>query len=258
MLAEVNPEVNPEVKPNSIQETQPQTPPLHMGMFHVGNAKTLISEASAIATILKDLIERQNLVMTISGKKYVRFEGWQTLAAMLGLAVKEIDTIQTDDITFVARVQVIRSGDGAIIGQASGECGEDWEKKPAFARRSMAQTRAAGKALRLNLAWIISIAGYEPTPAEEMEAIAIPAEKPEQRRPHPSEGGRKISPQQKKLLEARISESGLERDRVKSWMERAFGVQHFHELTEGQFQTILRNIDDWKRRVEEGVDRLTS
>ena len=34
---------------------------------------------------------------------------------------------------------------------------------------SMAQTRAIGKAYRNCLAWIIRAAGYEPTPAEEMD-----------------------------------------------------------------------------------------
>lgn len=34
---------------------------------------------------------------------------------------------------------------------------------------SMAQTRAIGKAYRNILAWIIRAAGYEPTPAEEMD-----------------------------------------------------------------------------------------
>jgi hypothetical protein len=38
-----------------------------------------------------------------------------------------------------------------------------------FAIASMAQTRAIGKAYRNILAWIIRAAGYEPTPAEEMD-----------------------------------------------------------------------------------------
>jgi hypothetical protein len=45
-----------------------------------------------------------------------------------------------------------------------------------FAIASMAQTRAIGKAYRNILAWIIRAAGYEPTPAEEMEYTGnIPA-----------------------------------------------------------------------------------
>lgn len=39
---------------------------------------------------------------------------------------------------------------------------------PLFQLRSMAQTRACAKALRNVLAWVVVMAGYEPTPAEEV------------------------------------------------------------------------------------------
>jgi hypothetical protein len=43
-----------------------------------------------------------------------------------------------------------------------------WAKRPTYARRSMAITRATGKAFRLGFSWVITLAGYNPTPAEEM------------------------------------------------------------------------------------------
>lgn len=42
------------------------------------------------------------------------------------------------------------------------------EAVPLFQLRSMAQTRAGAKALRNVLAWVVVLAGYKPTPAEEM------------------------------------------------------------------------------------------
>jgi hypothetical protein len=42
------------------------------------------------------------------------------------------------------------------------------ERVPFFQLRSMAQTRAAAKCLRNVLAWVVVMAGYKPTPAEEM------------------------------------------------------------------------------------------
>lgn len=42
------------------------------------------------------------------------------------------------------------------------------EPVPSFQLRSMAQTRASAKALRNVLAWVVVLAGYRPTPAEEM------------------------------------------------------------------------------------------
>jgi hypothetical protein len=48
-----------------------------------------------------------------------------------------------------------------------------WGARPEYARRSMAVTRAAGKAYRLTLAWIMALAGFESTPAEEMDGIKL-------------------------------------------------------------------------------------
>ena len=45
---------------------------------------------------------------------------------------------------------------------------ETTQPVPRFQLRSMAQTRAGAKALRNALAWVVVLAGYRPTPAEEM------------------------------------------------------------------------------------------
>lgn len=47
------------------------------------------------------------------------------------------------------------------------------ELVPEFQLRSMAQTRAGSKALRNVLAWVAVLAGYKPTPAEEMDGIIV-------------------------------------------------------------------------------------
>ena len=48
------------------------------------------------------------------------------------------------------------------------------ESVPMFQLRSMAQTRACAKALRNVLAWVVVMAGYKPTPAEELESAPTP------------------------------------------------------------------------------------
>lgn len=53
----------------------------------------------------------------------------------------------------------------------------NWRGKPLFQLKSMAQTRACAKALRNVLAWVVVLAGYAPTPSEEMtHAERIPTE----------------------------------------------------------------------------------
>ena len=47
----------------------------------------------------------------------------------------------------------------------------NWNGKDANHLMSMAQTRASSKALRMALSSIVKLAGYEPTPKEEMDGI---------------------------------------------------------------------------------------
>ena len=61
-----------------------------------------------------------------------------------------------------------------IISTADAACMSDevnWKYKPTFQLRSMAQTRATGKAYRLIFGDILKLAGFEATPAEEMESV---------------------------------------------------------------------------------------
>ena len=139
---------------------------------------------------------------------------------MLGVVPREVSTVEQDGI-YTATVELVRMNDGACISRASAECGSDdeldrygkpvWSGRPRYARRSMAQTRATGKACRLAFSWIMALAGYEPpTPAEEMPDTL-----------QQSDDDPLITSAQHKMLEARISELGLNRDGVKTWTPAA-------------------------------------
>lgn len=70
-----------------------------------------------------------------------------------------------------ARVVLVTS-DGHEIAGAEAECSweeERWQAASSSAVRSMAQTRAESKAFRSVFGWIPKMAGYNPTPEEEME-----------------------------------------------------------------------------------------
>jgi hypothetical protein len=55
--------------------------------------------------------------------------------------------------------------------------------KPLFQLRSMAQTRAAAKAIRSVFSWVVVLAGYKPTVAEEMTGNEFPEERKDQAPP---------------------------------------------------------------------------
>jgi hypothetical protein len=134
----------------------------------------VVETATRVATALKKVVMDRRLFSSIQGKEYVRVEGWTTLGAMLGVLPREVETKRLEDGSYEAKVDLVRSSDGMVIGGASALCGMDetkWASKPDYARRSMAVTRATGKAYRLGFSWIMELAGYASTPAEEMDFI---------------------------------------------------------------------------------------
>ncbi len=147
---------------------------IQLGTIAVTTPSELIASATAIAKELSNIVNDRKLYTNISGKKYVRVEGWSTMGAMLGVLPREKSIVEHDNGDFEATVELIRASDGCIIGQGSAIVGSDeqsWSTRPRYARRSMALTRATGKAFRLGFSWIMSLAGYEVTPAEEIEAL---------------------------------------------------------------------------------------
>lgn len=94
-------------------------------------------------------------------------------------------TYDVDGYDWEACVE-IRTPDGTVVGRAEAMCSraeETWSKRDDFAVRSMAETRAESRAFRRAIGWIVHMAGYSPTPAEEMghtpgEPMGAPAAAP--------------------------------------------------------------------------------
>ncbi|SJM95963.1 hypothetical protein [Crenothrix polyspora] len=217
----------------------PLTPsPVALGTLQASSPTALVSGAAEMAHELAVVIDKQHLFTVIQSKRFVNVEGWTTLATMLGVTAREVKTTEHDGV-YVAVVELVRMSDGACISRASAECGDEkpWNTRPRYARRSMAQTRATGKACRLAFSWIMSLAGYEVTPAEEMTPIieAVQVEAPPAR----------ITASQHKLLEAQIRDYKLDRERVKTWLKKAWHVEHFTELTPVQFESLLTRLENW-------------
>lgn len=155
---------------------------ISLGALRADNPAALLEAASRIATPLAKMIADRGLANSIGGRKYVRCEGWTTMGAMLGVVPREVsNAAEGPHDVYVAIVELVNVKTGAVVGRASAECGAPdeldrngrplWASRPAYARRSMAATRATSKAFRLSFSWIMTLAGYEATPAEEMEPI---------------------------------------------------------------------------------------
>jgi hypothetical protein len=144
--------------------------PLHLAANY--GADTL-----AIAQDLAKFIKENKLSTQVQGKEFVNVEGWQYAGSRLGIVpiVAAVENCSTElEIKYQARVTLLQLSSQQTVGAGFAICSNKESGKKfyqEFAIASMAQTRAIGKAYRNILAWIIRAAGYEPTPAEEMEYL---------------------------------------------------------------------------------------
>jgi hypothetical protein len=138
-------------------------------LFRTQDPAEVVERATEAANALRGVLTNQKLTNRISGREHVKVEGWTTLGSMIGVFPVCEWTRETPD-GYLARV-VARTLDGRVIGAAEAECTRSekrWGDADPYAIRSMAQTRATSKALRAPLGFIVTLAGYEATPDEEI------------------------------------------------------------------------------------------
>ena len=139
-----------------------------------------------LSTELSQLIKEKGLSSNIQGKQFVNVEGWQFAGASLGLMpiiTSTQDLSNETAIKYMATCEVRNITTGQLVATGIALCSNAEKTKRFFdeyAILSMAQTRAIGKAYRNLLAWLMKAAGFEATPAEEMDFARdeVPAKKP--------------------------------------------------------------------------------
>lgn len=181
-------EVVPEDSSGSSTEVAVVEPTQQVTLFQTSDPAEVIQKAARVADALKDVLKRQSLTTRIQGKDHVNVEGWQTVGSMMGVfpvpvGVEELpypnpipEGVRAQKEKGLAfgfkasfRAQTLS---GSIVGGAEAECrrteGKPWTWGDDHALKSMAQTRAQSKALGSALRFIVTLAGYTGTPAEEM------------------------------------------------------------------------------------------
>jgi hypothetical protein len=146
----------------------------------------LVERAFKIAVELATVIRAGQMYCNINGEEFVKVDGWIAMGCLLGLNPFVVDVRSLPDGGFEAIVE-IRSRGGHVYAAASAICGMDekrWAAAPAFSRRSMAITRAIGKAYRISFSWVMRLAGMSATPAEDMPQFT--PEKPREREEPPA------------------------------------------------------------------------
>jgi len=181
-------------------------PEQHAATLFVGASPAeLIAAATEAADRLAEVITKQRLYQTIGSSKHVLVEGWQTCGTLVGVfAVRDGGTVELPWPALAPLPDEVPSGrvaredhehlrelhrardrgqafgfktayraekNGAEVGWGEGRCtrGErNWVKRDDYALSSQSQTRGQSRALRQPLGFIVSLAGFATTPAEEM------------------------------------------------------------------------------------------
>lgn len=152
----------------------------HEAQLAVGDAAR---QSTDIAGVCRAIVKQT--VMEIQGRQYVKVEGWQAIASAAGCGVAVVEVAEElAGIKAVAEVR--RLSDNALVGRGEGYVGEDeptwsgggknpktgqpYARRPDYARRALAQTRAISRACRSAFAFIVVLidADLSTTPAEEV------------------------------------------------------------------------------------------
>ena len=148
---------------------------------------TKVNVAINVANTLAPLVRSQGLVVKGLNRnnkeaEYVTVEGWEILGTFLGIVpvttiIKEVKSSKHDHtVGYVARATLYQNPiiendeiiGGKVIARAEAQADKSGFQKDLFAIASMAQTRALCKAYRMGLSWIMKMAGFEGTFAEDM------------------------------------------------------------------------------------------
>lgn len=176
--------------------------------------------------------------MEIQKRKYVKVEGWQAIAIAHGCtgSARDVERVE-GGVRAIGEVR--RMSDGAVIAEAEGFVGEDeatwfggettyWEwgekrgekvwktktlpKRPDYAIRAMAQTRAISRACRSAFAHVVVMMneGLSTTPAEEVPLEGFDNEpRQQQQQPPPRSAKAKDEPMDAEFTDVPVEEHGI-------------------------------------------------
>jgi hypothetical protein len=145
------------------------------------NPAQLMKVSADVASVCSEIV--QKTAIRIKGGQYIRVEGWQALATCHGCIAGARDVEKVEG-GFRAIGELRRISDGQILGTAEGFVGEEeivwfggkdaggktWPKRPEYAIRAMAQTRAISRVCRSAFAFVVVLidSDLSTTPAEEI------------------------------------------------------------------------------------------
>lgn len=211
----------------------------HGGVNLFRSPEEVLAEAQRAARALKDVVVQTKAAIKLGNSEHLKVEAWQTLGHFYGLTarVRETRYVEFGGVQGWEAIAELVSTDGRIVSSADAMCLNDeerWstrakyeyqngqkvkvgdERVPLFQLRSMAQTRAISKVHSNALKWVVVLAGYNPTPAEEVED-GVTEDKPKRSMPQKKTGG--ISEGHWKRLWAIASGRNMTPQEIADWLK---------------------------------------
>lgn len=246
------------------------------GLTVLGKPKDMLKQAQEVAEVLVDVVKKQELSQKIGSREHIYVTAWQFLAHFYGVSAKVTELVPyVDELTgaagFKATAEAILISTGMVIscGQAMCLNNEDnWSTRPkyeyhngqrtqvgdvrvpSFQLASMAQTRAIGKALSNVLRFVVALAGYDQTPAEEMTGEEQQHEKEERQNGKEPErkssnGGNLITEPQRKRLFAIAKEASCPMNTVAQIIVAA-GFDVAANITRQKYDAVVTSVQNWQ------------
>jgi hypothetical protein len=230
-----------------------QTLQIRMGR----NPSTVIEEAAICAKALMGAVQKNEWAIYLGGKKpHLMFVAWAFLATMYRVTPRVVSgstrLVEIGGVIgFEAEAEAFHIPSQSIISTGNAMClndEENWGLRPKyegkgenrrkigevpvplFQLRSMAQTRAKAHALKGPFSWIVAMAGYSPTTAENITGPAPDAAANQRMRP----------PQQKESPQSTASDAPAkitERQASRIW-----GLAHSANKPKEEVIRILKHF----------------
>src|ERR1043166_895548 len=149
--------------PNNVTDIQPIAAPQD-SLVVVRNPNAVLREAIKAAEALKKVITAKPKQVKFNGETYLENEDWLTIARFYGVTSR---IRSTRFVSYGEGEYAVRGWEAIaeaylvereqVVSMAESMCLSDepnWQKKPLFQLRSMAQTRASSRVLRQVLGWV--------------------------------------------------------------------------------------------------------
>lgn len=151
------------------------------GMVSAKDFEASIQDATEKASILKGIVQSQNLSVRLQQTEHLKVEAWITIGKGYGYTAKSESELIRDgsgNVEGAKAKATVLDANGMAVGGADSYCffsepGKEGNSVSQIA--GMAQTRAVGRAFRELLSWVVVLAGYSATPLEEMESGVVRA-----------------------------------------------------------------------------------